>query len=88
MCSRALLINHTFMLRCQVRPPTSVQSGGNYKKDFSSQIDAIEANHSTDYDPKKSFTKTQGRFPNVKTSKKDDSRSNNKKPFDTSNKNR
>ena len=66
----------------------NVQSGGNYKKDFSSQIDAIEANHSTDYDPKKSFTKTQGRFPNVKTSKKDDSRSNNKKPFDTSNKNR
>jgi hypothetical protein len=65
----------------------NVQSG-NYKKDFSSQIDAIEANHSTDYDPKKSFTKTQGRFPNVKTSKKDDSRSNNKKPFDTSNKNR
>ena len=35
----------------------NVQSG-NYKKDFSSQIDAIEANHSTDYDPKKSFTKT------------------------------
>jgi hypothetical protein len=49
----------------------NVQSG-NYKKDFSSQID----------------TKTQGRFPNVKTSKKDDSRSNNKKPFDISNKNR